>query len=75
VGQIGPFELILVAIIALIVLGPKRLPEAARAVGKGIREMREAMSGESHDDDEPEPIARRTEPEAPGQKETERTDS
>jgi sec-independent protein translocase protein TatA len=44
----GPLELLVIAVIALIVLGPKRLPEAARSVGKGMREMRDAFQG--HDD-------------------------
>ena len=46
----GPLELVVVLLIALIVLGPKRLPETARSIGKGMREMRDALSG--HDDDE-----------------------
>jgi TatA/E family protein of Tat protein translocase len=40
----GPLELAVILIIALIVLGPKRLPEAARSVGRGVRELREAMA-------------------------------
>ncbi len=48
--NVGPLELIVVLVIALIVLGPQRLPETARAVGKGLREMRDALSG--HDDEE-----------------------
>jgi sec-independent protein translocase protein TatA len=54
--NVGPLELLVIGIIALIVLGPKRLPEAARSVGKGIREFRESLSGESDDerDDLPE---------------------
>ena len=39
-----------ILVIALIVLGPKRLPDAARSVGKGMREMREAFSGNDLDD-------------------------
>jgi sec-independent protein translocase protein TatA len=50
--NIGPLELIVILIIALLVLGPQRLPEAARSVGRGMREMREALAG--HDDDEDE---------------------
>ena len=50
--QVGPLELIVVLGIALIVLGPKKLPEAGRAVGKGIREFRQSISGDHHDDDE-----------------------
>ena len=48
----GPLELVVILIIALIVLGPKRLPEAARSVGKGMRELKDSLSGEH--DDEPE---------------------
>jgi sec-independent protein translocase protein TatA len=47
----GPLELLVILVIALIVLGPKRLPEAARSVGKGMREMRDAFSGNDLDDD------------------------
>lgn len=42
--QIGPLEVVLVAAIALLVLGPKRLPGAARSVGKSIREFRHSLS-------------------------------
>lgn len=42
--QVGPLEIILVAAIALLVLGPKRLPGAARSVGRGIREFRQSVS-------------------------------
>lgn len=50
-GNIGPMELIVVLAIALIVLGPKKLPEAGRAVGKGIREFKDSLGGSDHDDD------------------------
>jgi sec-independent protein translocase protein TatA len=52
-GNIGPLEIIVVLIIALVVFGPKRLPELGRSLGKGIREFRGSVSGD-HDDDEPE---------------------
>jgi TatA/E family protein of Tat protein translocase len=44
VGLENPVHLIFIAVVALIVLGPKRLPELAKALGHGIREFREAMS-------------------------------
>jgi len=51
--SVGPMELVIVLVIALLVLGPKRLPEAGRAVGKGMREFKDSLSGmTSHDDDE-----------------------
>ena len=53
--SVGPMELILVLAIALIVLGPKRLPEAGRALGKGLREFKDSVSGiTSRDDDDEE---------------------
>jgi sec-independent protein translocase protein TatA len=53
--SVSPGELIVVLIIALIVLGPKRLPEVGRSIGNGMREFRDSLSGESRrrdDDDE-----------------------
>ena len=53
--NIGPMELVVVLAIALIVLGPKKLPEVGRSVGNGLREFKESLSGESRrdeDDDE-----------------------
>jgi sec-independent protein translocase protein TatA len=52
-GNIGPLEIIVVLIIALIVFGPKRLPELGRSLGRGIREFRGSVSGDHDDDDEP----------------------
>ncbi len=43
-----------VVIIALIVFGPKRLPELGKSMGKGIREFRASISGKDDDDDKPE---------------------
>ena len=42
--NIGPFELLLVLILALLVLGPGKLPEVGNALGKTIREFRRASS-------------------------------
>ena len=55
--QVGPLELILVLVIALVVLGPKKLPEAGRALGKGIREFKDSISGEHDDRDDDEPAS------------------
>jgi sec-independent protein translocase protein TatA len=49
-GNIGPFEIIIVLVIALIVFGPKRLPELGNSLGKGIREFKESVTGEKDDD-------------------------
>jgi sec-independent protein translocase protein TatA len=42
--NVGPVELIIVLVIALLVVGPRRLPEMGNAVGKTIREFRKASS-------------------------------
>jgi sec-independent protein translocase protein TatA len=49
-GNIGPLEIIVVLIIALVVFGPKRLPELGSSLGRGIREFRETVSGDKPDD-------------------------
>ena len=52
--NVGPMELIVILAIALIVLGPKKLPEVGKSLGKGMREFKESLSGENErrDDDE-----------------------
>ena len=52
--NVGPLELVLVLIIALIVLGPARLPEVARSVGRGMREFRSALASQAGDDEDEE---------------------
>ena len=54
--NVGPLELIVVLIIALIVLGPKKLPEVGRSVGRGMREFKDAISGEHEEEPEPEKL-------------------
>ncbi len=44
-------EVVIVLVIALVVLGPKRLPEAGKAVGKGMREFKDSITGRSDDDE------------------------
>jgi len=51
--NIGPMELVVVLVIALLVLGPKKLPEVGRSIGKGMREFKDSISGVSDDDDDP----------------------
>jgi TatA/E family protein of Tat protein translocase len=51
-GIENPVHLLFIVVVALVVLGPKRLPEVARALGKGMREFRQAMSGEGEEGSE-----------------------
>ena len=48
-GWIGPWELLILLLVVLLVFGPKRLPEMGRSIGKGLREFKHSVSG--HDED------------------------
>lgn len=58
-GNIGLPEIAIVLVIALLVFGPKRLPELGQSLGRGIREFKGSISGDNdddrHDDDEETP--------------------
>ena len=55
--SVGPMELVIVLVIALIILGPKRLPEAGKSLGRGMREFKNSIAGMSHTDEDDEPAA------------------
>ena len=50
--NVGPMELIIVMIIALIVIGPKKLPGAAKSLGHGMREFKDSLTGATRADEE-----------------------
>lgn len=53
-GSIGWQGLVVILLIALIVFGPKRLPEMGRSLGRGMREFKESITGSGKDDDDDE---------------------
>lgn len=57
---IGPMELIIVLAIALIILGPKKLPDAGRSLGRGLREFRSSVSGRDERDEIDAPAPERS---------------
>jgi sec-independent protein translocase protein TatA len=48
-GFIGLPELLVLGIVVLLVFGPKRLPEMGRSLGRGMREFKDSVSGDSRD--------------------------
>ena len=46
-GNLGLSELVVIAIVALVVIGPKRLPEVARGLGQAVKAFQDAMKGRS----------------------------
>ncbi len=52
---IGVWEILILLVVALLVFGPKRLPEMGRSLGRGMREFKDSISGrdDGRDDDEP----------------------
>ena len=51
--NIGPWEIILLLLLALLLFGAKRLPEIGRSLGRGMREFKDSVSGSNDDDAEP----------------------
>jgi sec-independent protein translocase protein TatA len=49
-GWIGPWELVILLVVVLLVFGPKRLPEMGRSLGRGMREFKNSVTGGGDDD-------------------------
>ena len=43
--NVGPMELLIVLVVALVIFGPKRIPEMGRSIGNGMREFKDSISG------------------------------
>lgn len=54
---IGPMEIIIVLIIALLIVGPKKLPDMGRSLGTGMREFKDSITGSNKDHDDRPAIA------------------
>ena len=63
--NLGLPEVIVVLVIALLFLGPKRLPEAGKSLGRGIREFKDGISGNDHEEQTAPPPAAAINPPPP----------
>jgi sec-independent protein translocase protein TatA len=48
--EIGISGLIIILVVALLIFGPKRLPEIGRSLGRGMREFKDSVTGSGHDE-------------------------
>jgi sec-independent protein translocase protein TatA len=79
---IGIWELLILLLVLLLVFGPKRLPEMGRQLGKGMREFKDSVTGDSKDDEdvalppaEPAVVPESTVPAAPAASESRERDT
>lgn len=56
-GWIGPWELLILLLVVLLIFGPKRLPEMGRSLGKGMREFKHSITGKDETELQPIPDA------------------
>jgi sec-independent protein translocase protein TatA len=49
--NIGPLELAIVLVIALVIFGPKRLPDLGRSLGRGMREFKDSVTGKDEEEE------------------------
>ncbi len=61
--NIGLPEIIIVLVIALVIFGPKRLPELGKSLGSGMRGFKDSVSGKGEDDHKPEELEADSQPE------------
>lgn len=59
--NVGAPELIIILVIALLVLGPKKLPEVGRSVGRGMREFKDSLAGNEPDEEQKTPAIKPSE--------------
>jgi sec-independent protein translocase protein TatA len=57
VPEIGISGLIVILVVALLVFGPKRLPEIGRSLGKGMREFKDSITNSEEPGSRPEPLS------------------
>jgi sec-independent protein translocase protein TatA len=60
--EIGITGLIVILVVALLIFGPKRLPEIGRSLGKGMREFKDSVTGSEQKSELPRPPADETPP-------------
>jgi sec-independent protein translocase protein TatA len=70
---LGIPELIIILVLALLVFGPRKLPELGSFLGKSLRDFRDSLDGRAEDDAVGPPVTRTDDPQAPGKSDTSAT--
>lgn len=52
IGNIGPWELILILVIVLVIFGPGKLPKVGESLGKAMQSFKKAREGDEEEDDQ-----------------------
>lgn len=52
-GMIGPWQIVLIIAVVLLLFGGRKIPELMKGIGKGAREFKKGLSGEDEEEDEP----------------------
>jgi sec-independent protein translocase protein TatA len=63
--NIGPLELAIVLVIALVIFGPKRLPDLGRSLGSGMREFKDSITGKNEEEEQLEQTKAELEKQSP----------
>ena len=63
--NIGPLELAIVLVIALVIFGPKRLPDLGRSLGSGMREFKDSITGKNEEEQKLEDTKRELQQQSP----------
>jgi sec-independent protein translocase protein TatA len=65
-GPVGPTELLIILLIAVIIFGARRLPELGKGIGEGIRNFRKSIGGKEKESEEKKSESEKTEPPSQG---------
>lgn len=62
--SIGPLELVIILVIVVLILGPKRIPAAAKSIGQGMKNFKDSLGSGAEDEKSPSEIDEKTKTEA-----------
>lgn len=58
-GMIGPWQIVLIVLVVLLLFGGKKIPELMRGLGKGVREFKDGINPDEKSKDDNEPVEKK----------------